>query len=151
MRNIFLTVAMIAPIAITGCKKKTEVEPAPAAAPVEPVTYSWGTIEYAGSHAEGQVGTLKIPLSIVNNTERGLIVSAVDVGVTTDSGRICRAASDQMHKAMPGTSIDLNLESDCAFTKLPMGNQLPIKGSISLSIGGVDEKKDIDTKVMFNN
>lgn len=149
MRNL-LVLAVVAPLLATGCKKKepeaTVTAPPPAAATLG---WTWGTAQYAGGHDAGNVGTLTYNLSIANPTESGLIVSAWDLGVTTDAGRLCVARGDELQKASAGNTLELGLKADCEYVKLPEADELPLKGTITYQLGGEPTTVQVDLTVKY--
>ncbi len=150
MRTSLIAMILIAPLAMTGCKKKapepTVAAPAPTAtAPA----FTWGLAQYAGGHAAGDIGKLNYNVNVKNGTDKSLIVSKWDLGVSTDAGRLCVVRGDTLEKFNAGDARDLTWATDCEYGKLPDADSLNIKGTVTYTLSGDETVLQIDTKLEY--
>lgn len=150
MRTSLIALMLLAPLAVTGCKKKapepTAAAPAPAAtAPA----FTWGTAQYEGGHAEGAIGKLAYNVTVNNGTDKSLIITKWDLGVSTDAGRLCVARGDTLEKFNAGDSRALSWGTDCEYGKLPDADSLNVKGTVTYTLSGDETVLQIDTKLEY--
>lgn len=150
MRTALIALILVAPLGMTGCKKKA-AEPTVLAPPptVAAPAWAWGIAQYAGGHAAGDIGKLTYNLNVVNGTSKGLIISKWDVGVSSDAGRLCVARGDTLEKLNAGDARDLAWAGDCEYVKLPDADSLTLKGTITYALSGEETVQQIETTVVY--
>lgn len=150
MRTSLIALLLIAPLATTGCKKKAPEPTAAAPAPTATApAFTWGVVQYAGAHGPGDIGKLTYNVNVKNGTDKGLIVSEWELGVSTDAGRLCVAHGDTLEKFNPTDGRDLAWTTDCEFAKLPDADSLNVKGTITYTLSGEQTVLQLDTKLEY--
>lgn len=159
MRHTLWSLALIAPLALGACKKKSEPEPMAEPAPVEevekapmaPLAWTWGPAMFTGSRAADSTGTLAVPVKVKNQTEDGLILKVLSVGIVgADGGKPTCMAKEQLgQKASGGFEIETTLSMDCAYTALPDSGPLMGKVTAIYTLGGEDKTDTVETKIPF--
>lgn len=161
MRQSLWSLALIAPLALGACKKKSEpepmAEPPPAEemekeAPMEPLAWTWGPAMFTGSRDGDKTGTLSIPVKVKNQTDDGLILNVLAVGVMgTDGGdkAECMAKEQLGQKAAGGFEIETTLTMECTYQNLPGSGPLMGKVTAIYTLGGEDKTDTVETKIPF--
>lgn len=147
-------IAMIAVIGIAaaGCKKNTAPEAPAADAPAkqtEAVAWTWGPATFAGSRAEGNSGTLTIPVKATNQSGSGMVLKVLDLNVRDGDDRVCGAKSSFNEKASPGKDVSASLELSCEYRKIPAGD-LTVRGTAIYEIGGERKQDRVNATVAFS-
>jgi hypothetical protein len=142
--------ALAAPLVFAiACKKQTAPEPAPPAAPPM-VEWSFGPATFSGSRAEGNTGTLTVPVTIQNNTEGGLVMQSLRLEVMGADGKgACAKKVDMTDKTGGNSSLKASIELDCPFTAFPEEGRLMGKGTALYKLGGDDKQENFDAKIKF--
>ena len=139
-----LFVALLAPLALFGCKKK-EPEPAPvAAAPApapapSPLKWAFGPATFDGSRTTG-TGNLYVPFTVTNGSDRGLQLTLVGLTVLNGDDKACTGKLQVTDKAPPGGEISGKLAFACDYTLLPSDDTFQGKVTTTYTLG--DEQKD---------
>lgn len=150
MIRTLCTVALIATLALVGCKKKADPEPAPVAAEQAPaapeVEFAFGPAVFSGERADGKTGTVKVDFDITNNSDSGLIVSTVMASLHGDAGKICAGKTSEGGKASKGNAVEGAVELSCAWSDLP-DDEVKVKYTVMYSLGGADMEEKNNTMV----
>lgn len=143
-------VVLAAPLIFgVACKKQAAPEPAPAAAPPA-IEWMFGPASFSGSRADDAKGTLKVPVAIMNNTDNGLIMKALRLGVNgADGTEACNAKADMSNKAPGNSKIEASIDVPCSYQALPAEGPLMGKATVVYSLAGQDVEKTVDTKIKF--
>lgn len=150
MRTLILSSLLLASVAATGCKKN-QPEPAVEEVATTPkVEWSFGTADFNGSRAEGNTGTLSIPVSIRNNTENTMTLKAIDLQVLDATAQKACAFNDRVPEtAQGGMSISTTVTFSCDYGKLPSSGDLSVKGHLMFELGGKDRTRAFEQTVPF--
>lgn len=151
--RVLRTLALAAPLVLgaVACKKNKAPEPAPAAKEMPDVAWKFGPASFSGSRAEGNEGTLKVPVSATNNSDTGFVLKTVRVGVMGASGgEACTGKKSMTDKAPAGAGVSALIELPCAFTKLPAEGKLSTKITVMYTLGGVDKEEMVEKMVRFD-
>lgn len=151
VRTLALTLPLV--FAATACKKSAPPETAPAAKEepaAPPMSWKWGPASFSGSRAEGNTGTLKVPVKVTNNTDTGLVLKAVRLGVMGGGSEACSAKVGSPGKAASGATLEFMLEiADCSYGSFPEEGKLMGKATVVYTLGGDDNEDMVDVKIGF--
>lgn len=147
MRTV-MALALLVPLSLVGCKKKAEPEAAPVAeapAPAPDVAWAFGPATYKGGRLDGDTGTLTIPVTATNNTDRGLKLDALRIAIKgADGAETCSAKESFTEKDAGGGTLSVSLDLACMYTALPAEGKLSAMVTAMYTLAGEahDDKSD---------
>ncbi len=142
-------IALLVPLALAGCKKDKPVESTATETPAAPaVAWKFGPASYTGGRLDGDTGKLKVPVKVTNNTDTGLVMSAVRIGIMGADGKeACSKKEGFTAKDAGGGSLMVELVLDCAYKALPAEGKLTAKVTAMYTLGG-DAKEDMSDQMI---
>lgn len=146
-----LFIALVAPLALIGCKKKTP-EPAPVAAETAPaplpITWSFGPATFDGDRTGG-TGELSIQYSAKNGSDTGLLLTEIGFAVFKGEEKVCVGKSDVSEKAPSGGELSGKVTFACDYTMLPASGDLETKAHVVYTVGTEARDERVPATVAF--